>query len=182
MTNPIRGQQAGPNEEKILQETAEHWRKVWNEAPVEAIARAEEAARQLIAMTTGLQGLYIAILAFSNIRAQADTTLGGVLGWLLLLLFFTPPACWLVSLFYATRVFVPRVQPDINLNEVSVSAWQKVKDIYGHMNREKLRWLHRSHLWLITSFIFVLLIIVLLISLPPIATGPTQIIIVTPTP
>ena len=182
MTSPVQGQQFDPDEEKLLQETAEHWRKVWNEAPVQAIARVEDAAKQLIVVTTGLQGLYVAIFAFSNIREQVMATLGGIAGWLVLLLFFTPLVCWLVSLFYATRVFVPRVRPNVNFNEVSVSAWRKVKDAYGHANEEKLRWLHRSHLWLIASFALVLFIVVALVSLPPVAIKPTQIIIVTPTP
>jgi hypothetical protein len=142
----------------------------------------EDAAKQIITVTTGLQGLYVAIFAFSTIRAQVMATLGGVAGWLILLLFFTPPVCWLVSLFYATRVFVPRVQPDVNFNEVSVSAWQKVKDAYGRVSEEKLRWLHCSHRWLVASFVLVLVAVLFLLSLPGAPTGPTHVIIVTPTP
>ncbi len=167
---------------KLLEGAAEHWRKVWNEAPVQAITRIEDAAKQMIVVTTGLQGLYVAIFAFSNLRSQIMTTPGGVLGWVLLLLFFLPVICWLISLIFATRVFVPRIQPDVNFNEVSAGAWQKVKDAYGRTGEEKLRWLHRSHHWLIASFVLVLLAVVVLISLPAAPTGPTQIIIVTPTP
>ncbi len=125
---------------------------------------------------------YVAIFVFSNIRAQVMATLGGVAGWFILLLFFTPLVCWLVSLFYATRVFVPRMRPDVNFNEVSASAWQKVKDVYGRVSEEKLRWLHFSHRWLIVSFALVLLAVVVLVLLPTAPTEPTQIIIVTPTP
>ncbi len=87
-----------------------------------------------------------------------------------------------MSLFYATRVFVPRVLPDVNFNEVHASAWQKVKDAYGRVSEEKLRWLHFSHRWLITSFVLVLLAVVVLVLLPTALTEPTRIIIVTPTP
>jgi len=182
MTTPVSGQQFDPDEEKLLQETAEHWRKVWNEMPVQALTRVEDAAKQMIVVTTGLQGLYVAIFAFSNIRAQVMATLGNVLGWFTLLLFFTPLVCWLMSLLNATRVFVPRVQPDINLNELSVGAWLQIKDAYGHVNEKKLQWLHRSHLWLIRSFVLILIAIVVLVFLPTAPVGPTQIIIVTPTP
>lgn len=182
MTTPVQGQQFDPDEEKLLQEMTEHWRKVWNEAPVQALTRVEDAAKQMIVVTTGLQGLYVAIFVFSNIQAQATAVLGGTAGWLLLLLFFTPPACWLVSLLYATRVFVPRVQPDINLNELSVGMWRKIRDEYGRVNEKKLLWLHRSHRWLIASFALVLLAVVILVFLPAAPTKPTPIIIVTPTP
>ena len=165
MTTPVQGQQFNSDEEKLLQEMTEHWRKVWNEAPVQALARVEDAAKQMIAVTTGLQGLYIAIFAFSTIRAQVMATLGGVLGVLILLLFCTPVVCWLVSLFYATRVFVPRVQPDVNFNEVSASAWHKVKNAYGRASEEKLRWLQYSHRWLVASFVLVLIAIVFLLLL-----------------
>ncbi len=182
MTTPAQGQQFDPDEEKLLEEMTEHWRTVWNEAPVQALTRVEDAAKQMIMVTTGLQGLYVAIFVFSNIRAQVMGTLGAVSGGLILLLFFTPLVCWLVSLFYATRVFVPRVRPGVNFNEVSASAWQKVKEAYGRASEEKLRWLQYSHRWLIASFVLVLLAVVVLIFLPTATTAPTPIIIVTPTP
>ena len=182
MTTPVSGQLFDPDEEKLLQEAAEHWRKVWNETPVQALMRIEDAAKQIIVVTTGLQGLYVAIFAFSNIRAQVKATLGSMSGGLILLLFFMPLVCWLISLFYATRVFVPRVQPDINLNELSVGAWVQIKDAYGRVNEKKLHWLHRSHRWLIASFVLVLIAVVVLVFLPMAQAEPTQIMIVTPTP
>ena len=170
MTTPLQGQHFDPDEEKLLEGMAEHWRKVWNEAPLQALTRVEDAAKQMIVVTTGLQGLYVAIFVFSTIRTQVVTAPGGILGVLILLLFCTPVVCWLVSLFYATRVFVPRVQPDVNFNEVSASAWQKVKNAYRRASEEKLRWLHRSHFWLIVSFVLVLISVVVLVLLP---TAPT---------
>lgn len=182
MTTPQEGQQFSSDEENILQGMTEHWRKVWNEAPVQALSRIEDAAKQMIVITTGLQGLYIAIFAFSSIRAQVMAAPGGIFGVLILLLFCMPVGCWLVSLCYATRVFVPRVQPDVNFNELSAGAWQKVKDTYGSVNEVKLRWLHYSHRWLIASFVLVLIAILLLLFLPGAPIEPTRIIIVTPTP
>ena len=88
MTNPVQGQQFDPDEQKLLDETAGHWHKVWNEAPVQALTRVEDAAKQMIVVTTGLQGLYVAIFVFSDIRAQVMAAAGGVLGVLVLFLFF----------------------------------------------------------------------------------------------
>jgi hypothetical protein len=144
MSTPSPGHGLDPEEEQLLKQTAEHWRRVWNEAPVKAVTRIEDAAKQLIAVTSALQVLYAAIFAFSSIRTQVTGAQWFLPGWLLLLLFCTPLACWLVSLAYATRVFVPRIRPGVNFNEMSVSAWQKVKDAYGEAAEEKLRWLRRS--------------------------------------
>ena len=122
MTTPAQGQPFNSDEEKILQEMAEHWRKMWNEAPAQALTRVEDAAKQMIVVTSSLQGLYIAVFAFSNIRAQLMRALGGPLVVLVLFLCFMPLVCLLTSLFYATRVFVPRIRPGVNFNEISVSA------------------------------------------------------------
>src|SRR5437667_12305033 len=110
MTTPVQGQQFDPDEQKILKEMTEHWRKVWNEAPVQALTRVEDAAKQMIVVTTGLQGLYVDIFAFSNIRAQLMVAPGGVLGRLILLLCFTPVVCCVVSLLDAPTAFVPSLQ------------------------------------------------------------------------
>jgi hypothetical protein len=176
------GQQLDPDEKKLLGDTAEHWRKVWNEAPVQALTRVEDAAKQMIVVTAGLQGLYVAIFAFSTIRAQVMAISGWGLVVVVLIFLFVPVVCWLVSLLYATLVFVPRAQPKIDLNEFSVGAWQKIRDEYDRVNKKKLRWLHRSHGWLIASFVLVLVAVVVLVLLPAAPTEPTQIIIVTPTP
>ena|SRR5438034_6357871 len=82
----------------------------------------------------------------------------------------------------SVRVSILYVQPDVNFNEVSASAWQKVKNAYGSVSEEKLRWLQRSHRWLIASFVLVLLAVMVLVLLPAAPTEPAQIIIVTPTP
>jgi hypothetical protein len=72
------------------------------------------------------------------------------------------------------------VRPDVNLNEVSARAWQKVRDAYGRVSEEKLRWLQYSHRWLIASFVLVLIAVVVLVFLPTVSTASTHIIIVTP--
>jgi hypothetical protein len=166
----------------MIQDAAQHWRNVANEAPVQALARVEEAAKQLIGLTAALQGLYFAVFAFSDLRKQLGSMNVLVPGSLILLLFFIPIVLWLISLYCATRVFVPQVRPGVNLNDVSVGAWQQIKDAYEATVDQKLKWLRRSHVTLVVSFAAVLLMLVLLALLPaPPAAGPTPIIIVTPT-
>ena len=77
-----------------------------------------------------------------------------------------PPKQPLVSLALATRVFLPGVRPGINLNEMRPGAWQAIKDAYAQAAEEKLRALHRSHLWLVVSFACVLLTVIIFVLLP----------------
>ena len=93
-----------------------------------------------------------------------------------------PLVYWLVSLASATRVFVPRIRPGLNFNELSVSAWQKVKGAYGEVAEEKLRWLHRSQRWLIGSFVLVLMVVVLFVLSPAPAASPTPHVVGSPAP
>lgn len=166
MTPPYSGQPLEPEEEQLLQQTEQHWRHVWNEAPTQAITHIEEAAKQLITITASLQILYPALFVFSTLRNQIAQVQGIQPSWLILLPFFLPPGCWLISLALATRVFLPRIHLGINFNEISPGAWQKVKDAYAQASEEKLRALHHSHAWLIASFVCLLFTVVIFVLLP----------------
>ncbi len=184
MTTPkLPGQVPSNEQEQLIQNAADHWRAVGNEAPVQAITRIEEAAKQLIGLTTLLQGIYFAIFAFSDVRKQVGALNFPIPHGLVLLLFFIPLLLWLISLYCATRVFVPQPRPVVNLNDMSISGWQNIKQTYEQTAEKKLRWLRWSHILLVTSFgVLVILLVVLALLPPPSASGPTQIIIVTPTP
>ena len=179
----IPGQVPGPDQGEMLKKAAEYWRQVGIEAPVQAVTRVEDAAKQLIGLNAGLQALYFAVFAFSDLRKQIVALSLPVSGHLILLLFFLPIVCWLISLFCATKVFVPRMHFDLNLNDVSVGAWQEIKQKFESIVRKKLDWLRWSHIMLVVSFVAVLFVLVMMALLPaPPASGPTPIIIVTPTP
>ena len=184
MTTPkLPGQVPSNEQEQLIQNAADHWRTVGNEAPVQAITRIEEAAKQLIGLTTLLQGIYFAIFAFSDVRKQVGALNLPIPHGLVLLLFFLPLLLWLISLYCATRVFVPQPRPEVNLNDMSISGWQNIKQTYEQTAEKKLRWLRWSHMLLVISFgVLVILLVVLALLPPPPASGPTQIIIVTPTP
>jgi hypothetical protein len=179
----IPGQVPSSDQEEMLKKAAEYWRQVGIEAPVQAVTRVEDAAKQLIGLTAALQALYFAVFAFSDLRKQIFALSLPVSGSLILLLFFLPLAFWLISLFCATQVFVPRMHFDLNLNDMSVGAWQQIKQKYESIVKKKLDWLHWSHLMLVVSFGAVLLVLMIMALLPaPPTSGPTPIIIVTPTP
>src|SRR4051812_3125167 len=145
MTTPnVRGRPPTAEEQALVKAAAEHWRKTGNEAPAQALARVEDAAKQLVALTGTLQGLYFAVFAFSDLRERVANPL-------VQLLFFAPLLLWLVSLYCATRVFVPRVR-GADLNDMRVDAWQRLRDAYAATVDDKLAWLYRSHTWLLVSF------------------------------
>jgi hypothetical protein len=176
MSTPITwGHPPDEKQEAMIEAAAEHWRKVSYEAPIQALTRIEEAAKQLVALTGTLNGLYFAIITFSDLREQ-------VTNWLIIP-FLLPVALWLASLFCATRVFVPQVRFGADIDDFSIHTWQRIRDTYSDTVAHKLVWLHLSHWFLISSFVVVLLLLILQAFLPAaLPSGPTQIIILTPTP
>jgi hypothetical protein len=147
------------------------------------LTRLEDAAKQIIGLNTALQGLYFAVFAFSDLRKQVSAIHIPVLSNLILLLSFIPVLLWLISLYCATRVFVPQIRSGANINEMGVNAWQSIKQTYEKAVDDKMHWLHYSHCWLVISFATMLIVLlVFTFALPGSESGPTQIIIVTPTP
>lgn len=174
-----------PTEEKEqrVNATAEYWRKVEDEAPVQQVVRSEDAAKQLIGLAGILQGLYLAIFAFSDLRNQISSFLP-YLSALVWLLFLLPILLWLISVYSATRVLVPVARKDNNMHNVSLEhAWERTKTTYERAAQDKQKWLHRSHLALIGSFGAIFIVIIAFVLLPAAPEPkPIHIIIVTPTP
>lgn len=180
---PLSGQPPTPDQAQWIKDKAAYWRTIGNEARVTSIARLEDAAKQLVGLTTGLQGLYLAVFAISDLRKQLTALLPTVGGTLLLLAFFLPILLWLLSLYSATRVFVPELRPEVNINDLDADGWQDIQRLYEQAAEAKQRWLKRSHGWLIASFAVVLVLLVVFAFLPEAPdAGPMKVILLTPTP
>jgi hypothetical protein len=80
-----------------------HWLKIGQQAPVEGIKSIEEAARQLITITGFLEGVYFAVISFTDVRHIKND-------WAYLS-FVLPIGLWLVCILFASLVFVPRTYP-----------------------------------------------------------------------
>jgi len=80
-----------------------HWLKIGQQAPVEGIKSLEEAARQLITITGFLEGVYFAVISFTDVRRIHND-------WAHLS-FVLPIGLWLVCILFASLVFVPRNYP-----------------------------------------------------------------------
>lgn len=184
MTEPdFQGELPNPEQTAIIDARANHWREVANEAPVQAIARIEDAAKQIIGITGILQGLYFAVYSFGEVGAQIGVLDSLVLRLCVLLIFLLPILFWLISLYCATQVFVPRTMPKTNLNDISAGAWQNVQKSYEDAQDYKLKWLRLSHRWLISSFAVVILLLAFVVALPSTSgTEPVEVLIVTPSP
>lgn len=78
-----------------------YWQQIHQEAPLVAIRKSEEAAKQLISLTALLSTLYFGIIAFNQVPIQNASGLS-------ILLFALPLPIWIGSLFFATRVILPR--------------------------------------------------------------------------
>jgi hypothetical protein len=179
----LSGQQPSDEQLQLIQEKARYWRKVGNEARVQSINCLEDAAKQLVALIATLQELYFALFALSDLRKQLAALATSLLGAWFLLVFFLPIPIWLLSLYSATQVFVPQPRPGVNINYLDIDVWQDIQRLYDQGAEEKLRWLRRSHRWLLLSFVAEPGLLVLLAFLPATPDpGPTQIILLTPTP
>jgi hypothetical protein len=167
-TQKSEGQLPSAEQLQLIQTTADQWRKVSNDAPIQALARAEDAAKQLIGINAGLQGLFFAIFAFSDLRKVLASMHLPFANGFFLLFFFVPILLWLVSLYCAVQVFVPKERLGVNLNDVSIDGWVKTKQVYEEAVDKKMRWLHHAHRWLVASFAAVIFLIVIYAFLPTI--------------
>lgn len=175
MTNPFPSEPLDADETERLKVTKTYWRKIKDEALVTGLAKLEDAAKQLIALTGTLQGLYFAAIAFTPLREQFPTTFQ--------LIFLLPALFWLASLLFATLVFVPRTQTGADLDDLSPDDWLMLRDTYATAQEKKYKWLRFSHWSLILSFLAILLLVgALAFQNEPSPKGPMQIVIVTPTP
>jgi len=140
------------------------WLEAARGAAKESIGSLEGAAKQLIALAGFLQGLYFAAISFSDFKSALVVrdyiSLVAVTGFAELLAI--PMLLWLVSLFFAVRVFKPETyRTNLGSPDLAREFYQEVA-AFKHRN---LRWAY-AFFW--PSFIFVLInVLIYLIFVPP---------------
>jgi len=92
----------GPEEE-----TRKFWRDNARAMLGESIGALEGAAKQIIVVTSLLEGIYFHAIAFSKIKSSL-TILSGII-------YLAPFLLWLISLLFALLVFLPR-NYEVNIN------------------------------------------------------------------
>jgi len=142
----------------------EYWLDVDRGAVIKSIEVTEDAAKQLVTLTSLLQGIYFAAVSFSEIRqivAQLQS-------WQIVVL-VSPFAFWLASLYFASRVFVPKEYGGLDSDKEE--AWVALKKEYQTIRDDKFRDLQRARRFLLLSLLF--LFIVLITYLVNIPAPPT---------
>lgn len=107
------------------------WLNQMRQLAADSIKSVEEAAKQLIAMITVLQGIYAAVLAFSGIKEVPKGDLLATIAYAL------PIALWLIALGFAIAVFkVKRHTYYVNSPDSAHDTFKSIADRkYKHLNR-----------------------------------------------
>ena len=122
----------------IIPEPNPFWKKNAEKLVGESISTIEDVAKELIVVTSLLEGLYFHAITFSDLR----TPLSGP-AWV----YLAPIALWLVSLFFAIWTLSPKIY-GININSTRSS-----KDTFEEIASKKHTLLMVSEAFLIASFL-----------------------------
>jgi len=119
-------------------ELDEFWLETARTAVRESVASLEEAAKQLIAAVTLVEGIYFAAISFSDLRVVMAVQ--GPEADLRILLFVSPIVLWLVCLFFAVRVFTPKnYETNLSSPELAEQLYQDLVS-YKHRNLKRAYW------------------------------------------
>lgn len=119
----------------------EFWLNTLKKITADSIESIENAGKQLISMITVLEGIYTAVIAFSGIK---EIPRGNVLASIFYIL---PILLWLVSLFFALRIF--KTQKFVYYSNSPDSA----KRTFWEIARRKQRNLDIAYICLCVSFV-----------------------------
>jgi hypothetical protein len=95
--------------EKHVADEIEYWLNVKLQANPEGIRHLEEAAKEVIVITSFLQGIYFAAISFSDLKKVGD--IGNFWFDVFVMLSLFAFVSWMSSLYFATRVFMPEYYP-----------------------------------------------------------------------
>ena len=132
------------------------WLETARGAAKESISALEEAAKQLIGITSLLQAIYFAAISFGELKKSL--VVEGVVDWLLVFLFVLPIVLWLFSLGFAVRVFKPKTY------KTNLSSPDLARQMYGEIVSYKHEQLQRAHFFLVLGFVPLVVNIVLYLA------------------
>lgn len=136
------------------------WLDVARDAAKESVKATEEAAKQLIAITSLAQAIYFASVSFSNIKKSLDVFTPAS-QWAIVITLALPLVCWLLGLMFAFLVFKPRAY-ESNLESPDVA-----RETYLKMVSYKHRQLSRAHLMLGLGFVPLVVNLLLYLAFVP---------------
>jgi p-aminobenzoyl-glutamate transporter AbgT len=119
-------------------ELDEFWLGTAKKSVLESVASLEDAARQLIAAVTVVEGIYFAAVSWSNLYQVM--AISGTQADLRILLFISPIVLWLVCLFFAIRVFTPEnYKTNLNSPQMAEQFYRQMVG-YKHRNLKRAYW------------------------------------------
>lgn len=125
-----------------------------------SVAALEDAAKQLVTITSFAQTLYFAAISFGDLK-KALPLVPDDTRWMYIFAFVLPVACWALSLWFAVNVFKPRPYP------INLDSPDEAKDVYNDMVAFKHGSLKNAHVFLTAGFIFLVIdILVYLFAIP----------------
>jgi hypothetical protein len=135
------------------------WLETARSVSKESIQALEEAAKQLISITSLTQGIYFAAISFSDLKKII--VVQDWHGWLLVLLFASPIALWLISLGFAIRVFAPETY-NTNLQSPDL-AKEMLQKVVAYKHRQ----LKLAHKALLAGFVLLVINIIVYLGWIP---------------
>jgi hypothetical protein len=133
-----RGKGAEEEVPVVAAEPNPFWKQNAEKLVGESISSVEDSAKQFIAITGLLQGIYFHAITFSDIREGLRFSV---------LIYIAPLLLWLLSLIFAMLVLF-RKKYGININSSRNS-----KETFEKIAKEKYRFIRISGVFLILSFV-----------------------------
>ena len=140
------------------------WLDAARGAAKESVAALEEAAKQLITVTTLAQTIYFAAISFSDLKAGLGL-LAPVQRWLVVAALIFPLMYWLASLVFAVRVFKPETY------RTNLDAPDLAREMYEGIVAYKHRQLIYAHRLLVIGFVPLIINIALYLIFVPAKPG-----------
>jgi hypothetical protein len=157
-------------------EDVKFWLKVRRESRLVSIRCLEDAAKQLIVIASMLQGIYFAVISLSDIKKIATLNDPWFIVFVILSIFVL--VLWMMSLYFATLVFIPEKykrtesQERTESHEQNTQKWLKAQakeifDSHGVILEYKNKNLKLSLWFLWISFpILAINILIYLVCIP----------------
>jgi len=125
-----------------------------------SIPALEESAKQLIAITSILQTIFFAAVAFSTVQ-KIISSFNSLWKVSLSLIFIAPIVCWIVTIVFAIYVFTPQLYRT-NLRSPTTN-----EKMFFQIAEKKHSSLQKAHLALLIGFIFLVADLFIYLTIVP---------------
>ena len=145
-TGPVLNMNA--NEKTIEEELDSFWLQMGQDNVKNTINRQEDAAKQLISLTSVVEAIYFAAISFSDLKTALTSQNIPCSQLIIFVAFFVSPIIlWLISLGFAIRVAVPVTKI------ADLKSPRQLGDLYVETVTYKSKYLRLAHVALVLGFV-----------------------------